>query len=63
MADTFYKCYMTVLLDNQMMLDSSFCSEWILVYMRPNLREPDIMAHTKIFSIKHYKNLVQKHIS
>ena len=31
--------------------------------MWPNLRKPDIMAHTKIFSIKHYKNLVQKRIS
>ena len=29
-------------------------------HMWPNLRKPDIMAHTKIFSIKHYKNLVQE---
>ena len=31
--------------------------------MWPDLRKPDIMAHTKILSIKHYKNLVQKCIS
>ena len=28
--------------------------------MWPDLQKPDIMVHTKIFSIKHYKNLVQK---
>ena len=27
------------------------------------LRSTNIMAHTKVFSIKHYKNLVQKRIS
>ena len=29
-------------------------------YMWPDLQKPDIMAHNKIFSIKHYKTLVQK---
>ena len=29
-------------------------------YMWPDLQKPNIMAHTKIFSIKHYKNLVRK---
>ena len=28
-----------------------------------DLRKPDVMAHTKILSIKHYKYLVQKRIS
>ena len=26
----------------------------------PDLQKLDILAHTKVFSIKHYKNLVQK---
>ena len=29
-------------------------------HMWPDLRKPDIMVHTKISSINHYKNLVQK---
>ena len=32
-------------------------------YMWSDLRKPDIMAHAEIFSIKHYKNFVQKCIS
>ena len=32
----------------------------ICLHMWPDLQKPDIMAHTKIFSITHYKNLVQK---
>ena len=31
--------------------------------MLPNLQKPSIMAHTKTFSIIHYKNLVQTRIS
>ena len=30
------------------------------MYMSPDLQKPDIMVHTKIFSINHYKNLVTK---
>ena len=31
-----------------------------VVHVWPDLRRPVIMVHTKIFSIKHYKNLVQQ---
>ena len=37
-----------------------WCQHQGLYYMWPDLRKPDIMVHTKILSIKHYKNLVQK---
>ena len=37
------------------------CFMWhVEVNMWPDLQKPDIMAHSKIFSIKHYKIFVQK---
>ena len=40
--------------------ESDFTYCYSLPHMRPDLQKPGIIAHTKICSIMHYKNLVQK---